>query len=74
MQLSIEWGNDHDTYPQFLGAFVGAIYGPDIFNEDMKETVTRRLQLDYDENIDEWVSTLMKIQQLGKQKQLFKTY
>jgi ADP-ribosylglycohydrolase len=72
MQLCIEWGNDHDTYPQFLGAFVGAIYGPDIFKADMTATVTKRLQLDYDENVDEWVNTLMKVQQLGVRKVLFK--
>lgn len=72
MQLSIEWGNDHDTYPQFLGAFVGAIYGPDIFKANMRTAVTKRVQLDYNENIDEWVNTLMKIQQLGKTKTLFK--
>jgi ADP-ribosylglycohydrolase len=71
LQLSIEWGNDHDTYPQLLGAFVGAIYGPQIFKEDMAKTVAKRLNLDYDENIDEWVNTLMKIQQLGKKKKLF---
>lgn len=72
MQLSIEWGNDHDTYPQFLGAFVGALYGPGIFKESMRTTVTKRLQSDYDENIDEWVNTIIKIQQLGKTKTLFK--
>ena len=72
MQLCIEWGNDHDTYPQFLGAFIGAMYGTGIFKADMRETVTKRLQLDYDENINEWVSTLMKIQRLGKTKMLFK--
>jgi ADP-ribosylglycohydrolase len=72
LQLSIEWGNDHDTYPQLLGAFIGAIYGPDIFKKDMRETITKRLQLDYDENIDEWVNTLMKVQELGKKKTLFK--
>jgi ADP-ribosylglycohydrolase len=71
MQLCIEWGNDHDTYPQFLGAFVGAIYGPDIFKAAMRTTVTKRLELDYDENIEEWVNTLMKVQQLGKTKKLF---
>lgn len=73
LQLSIEWGNDHDTYPQLLGAFIGAIYGPDIFKKEMREIITKRVQLDYDENIDEWVSTLMKVQQLGKKKELFKT-
>ena len=72
MQLCIEWGNDHDTYPQFLGAFVGAIYGPDIFKKDMSTTITRRVQLDYGENIDEWVNTLMTIQKLGKTKKLFR--
>jgi ADP-ribosylglycohydrolase len=72
LQLSIEWGNDHDTYPQLLGAFVGAIYGPQIFKPDMNTTVAKRLNLDYDENIDEWVNTLMKIKQLGKTKKLFK--
>ncbi|MBY0478632.1 MAG: ADP-ribosylglycohydrolase family protein [Chitinophagaceae bacterium] len=73
MQLSIEWGNDHDTYPQFLGAFVGALYGAEIFKADMRSTISKRLQLDYDENIDEWVNTLMKVQELGKKKILFKT-
>jgi ADP-ribosylglycohydrolase len=72
MELCIEWGNDHDTYPQFLGAFVGAIYGPEIFKADMRATVTKRFQLDYDENIDEWVNTLTTIQQLAKTKKLFK--
>jgi ADP-ribosylglycohydrolase len=72
MQLSIEWGNDHDTYPQFLGAFVGAIYGPGIFKKEMRDTVTKRVQLDYDENIDEWVSILMSIKKLGEKKVLFK--
>lgn len=73
LQLTIEWGNDHDTYPQLLGAFIGALYGPEIFKEDMTATITKRLNLDYDESIDEWVNTLMKIQQLGKKKKLFRT-
>ena len=73
MQLSIEWGWDHDSYAQLLGAFIGAIYGPYIFKEDMRAVVTKRLKADYDEDIDEWVGTLMKVQQLGKVKVLFKT-
>ena len=32
----------------------------------MRSTITKRLQLDYDENIDEWVNTLMKVQELEK--------
>ncbi len=72
LQLSIEWGWDHDSYAQLLGAFVGAIYGPDIFKQDMRNTVAQRLQLDYDEDINEWVSTLMKIKELGDTKKIFK--
>jgi ADP-ribosylglycohydrolase len=66
LQLSIEWGWDHDSYAQLLGAFVGAIYGPDIFKDELKNTVAKRLYLDYDENIDEWVTTLVKLQQQQK--------
>lgn len=72
LQLSIEWGWDHDTYPQLLGAFIGAIYGPDIFKEELKTTVAKQLKADYDEDVDEWVNTLMKLQQHGKKQQLFK--
>lgn len=71
MQLSIEWGNDHDTYPQFLGAFVGALYGPQIFKANMRETITQRVKLDYDVDIDEWVQTLMQVSKIGKQRVLF---
>jgi ADP-ribosylglycohydrolase len=70
MQLSIEWGYDHDSYPQFLGAFVGALYGPDIFKAAMSETVIKRMQLDYDEDVNEWVTILMKTQQIGTRKKL----
>ena len=72
MPLSIEWGWDHDSYAQLLGAFIGAIYGPDIFNEEMKNAVTKRLQLDYDEGVDEWVETLARIREVGKTNKLFK--
>jgi ADP-ribosylglycohydrolase len=72
LQLSIEWGWDHDTYPQLLGAFIGAIYGPDIFNKEMKTMVAERLKTDYNENIDEWVNTLTKIRLIGEKKSLFK--
>ena len=72
LQLSIEWGWDHDSYAQLLGAFIGAIYGPDIFNEEMKNAVTKRLQLDYDERVDEWVETLARIREVGKTNKLFK--
>jgi ADP-ribosylglycohydrolase len=71
LQLSIEWGWDHDSYAQLLGAFVGAIYGTEIFKQQLMQTVSARLMLDYDEDISEWVDTLEKIRQLTNKKQLF---
>jgi ADP-ribosylglycohydrolase len=73
LQLSIEWGWDHDSYAQLLGAFVGAIYGPQIFKEELISTVAQRLKLDYDEDINEWVHSLIKIQQVGLKKELVKS-
>ena len=70
LQLSIEWGWDHDSYAQLLGAFVGAIYGPEIFTDELKNTVSKRLIADYDERIEEWVSTLMNIRSIGKKREL----
>jgi ADP-ribosylglycohydrolase len=68
LQMSIEWGWDTDTYPQLLGAFIGAIYGEDVFKEAWKRTVSNRLKLDYDENIDEWANILMKMQNFDKKR------
>jgi len=71
LQLSIEWGWDHDSYAQLLGAFVGAIYGTEIFKQQLTQTVSERLMLDYDEDINEWAGTLEKIRQLANKKPLF---
>ena len=64
LQMSIEWGNDHDSYAQLFGAFVGAIYGPEIFKDELKTTITKRLKLDYDEVVDECVRILEKSRNL----------
>jgi ADP-ribosylglycohydrolase len=69
LQLSIEWGWDHDSYAQLLGAFIGAIYGPEIFDNQMRDIVKSRLELDYDERIEEWVSVLSTIR--NKQQNAF---
>lgn len=73
LQLSIEWGWDHDSYAQLLGAFIGAMHGPGIFSKDIAGTVSNRLWLDYDESVDEWVRTISKIRAVEKTKQLVKT-
>lgn len=70
LQLSIEWGWDHDSYAQLLGAFIGALHGDGLFKEEWKSTVTDRLKKDYDVVVDEWVSTLFNLHKKGKSKQL----
>jgi ADP-ribosylglycohydrolase len=72
LQMSIEWGWDHDSYAQLLGAFIGAIYGISIFPKAIVNTVEERLQLDYDENSNEWITMLQKVRFIGAQKKLFK--
>lgn len=73
LELSIEWGWDHDSYAQLLGAFIGAVYGPEIFNTKLKAEISRRLQLDYDEDINEWVNTLIKVKNMNNGKIFFKS-
>jgi ADP-ribosylglycohydrolase len=71
MQLSIEWGWDTDTYPQLLGAFIGAIYGDKIFMEEWKSLISSRLKEDYNEDINEWVKVLSKTRHHGVKNQLW---
>ena len=65
LQLTMEWGEDADSYPQLLGAFLGALYGPELFPEAMRNTVENRLAEDYGESIEEWVQTLLRCQELA---------
>ncbi|MFM2394368.1 MAG: ADP-ribosylglycohydrolase [Bacteroidota bacterium] len=72
MQMSIEWGWDTDTYPQLLGAFIGAIYGESIFKKEWKDLIKQRLWLDYNEDIDEWHKILALLKKAGEKKKLWK--
>ncbi|MBL0356424.1 MAG: ADP-ribosylglycohydrolase family protein [Chitinophagaceae bacterium] len=72
LQMSIEWGNDHDSYAQLLGAFVGAIYGIDIFPANMTVTVAERVKLDYNEDCNEWINLMQQLKKSGATKQLIK--
>ncbi len=58
MQLCIEFGHDTDSYAQLMGAFVGALHGPDIFPEALRSTITNRLRLDFGEDLEDWVTLL----------------
>lgn len=68
LQLSIEWGWDSDTYPQLLGAFIGALYGEQLFQTEWKTNIAHRLRVDYDEDISTWQTTLLKLQEKQKIK------
>jgi ADP-ribosylglycohydrolase len=58
LELSIEWGEDTDSYAQLLGAFVGALHGPEVFPEAARRAVAERLKADYGEEVSEWVAVL----------------
>lgn len=63
MELCMEFGHDTDSYAQLMGAFIGALYGPDIFPQTVRNTVTHRLRSDYQEDLKQWV-TLLSISKL----------
>ena len=66
LQLSIEWGHDTDSYAALTGAFIGARYGAEIFPEKMRNIVSARLEADYEEDIDEWLSLAISLQEKAK--------
>lgn len=47
LQLCLEWGWDTDSYAQLLGAFIGALHGPEIFPSAWRQAVEDRLRLDH---------------------------
>jgi ADP-ribosylglycohydrolase len=51
LQLALEWGHDTDSYAQLLGAFIGALFGPEIFPAAMREAVAARLAADFGEDV-----------------------
>lgn len=71
MQMCIEWGWDTDTYPQLLGAFIGAIYGQSIFKQEWKNIIKERLKLDYEEDVDEWHKVISVMKKAGEKKSLW---
>nr|MCU0347436.1 ADP-ribosylglycohydrolase family protein [Saprospiraceae bacterium] len=72
LQLSIEWGHDHDSYAQLLGAFVGALHGESLLKQEWQDTVHHRLKLDYGEDWEEWTNLLVRLRGLAGQQQLVK--
>ncbi|MEL6731828.1 MAG: ADP-ribosylglycohydrolase family protein [Bacteroidota bacterium] len=61
MQLALEFGHDTDSNLQLMGAFIGAMYGPEIFPLDMRHKVQQQLQIQYGEDLENWVSVLLNL-------------
>lgn len=60
LALAIDFGHDTDSYAQLIGAFAGAVYGPEAFPNGMRSKLKKRLKEDYDENVTQW-STLLSM-------------
>ncbi|MEO0530849.1 MAG: ADP-ribosylglycohydrolase family protein [Planctomycetota bacterium] len=58
IHLAMDFGQDTDSAAQLLGAWFGALYGPELFPSEMRATVAARLQADYGEDLAEWAEVL----------------
>lgn len=59
MTLLLDFGHDTDSTAQLLGAFIGAVHGPEVFPNDMRQAVRTSLAEDYGESLDAWVDLLV---------------
>lgn len=60
MQLMIEFGHDTDSYAQVMGAVMGAIHGIEVWPEEMRNTVNRRMKAQFMQNVDDWMMLVNK--------------
>ena len=58
LHLALDFGHDTDSAAQLIGAFAGALHGPAVFPARMREQVTDRLRVDYQQSLQEWVALL----------------
>ncbi len=70
LQLSMEWGHDTDSYAQLLGAFIGALYGPELFQQSWRDAVTARLLTDHGTDMEAECRFLSGLGRLGRKKVL----
>lgn len=59
-QLTIEWGEDTDSFAQLLGAFLGALYGAQFFPDHLRIPVEERLAIDYQQDLKYWAEFLTR--------------
>jgi ADP-ribosylglycohydrolase len=58
LQLCIEFGRDSDSYAQVVGAFTGAMYGYQVFPQDMLNEVNAIMEEQYRQNMGDWMNIL----------------
>jgi len=61
MYLILNFGHDTDSGAQLLGAFAGALYGPELFPDHLQKPVVRQLAEDYDQSLDQWADLLVSL-------------
>lgn len=59
LALALDFGHDADSVAQLLGALIGAIHGPTVFPQSMRDAVAGQLQAEYDESLEEWATVLV---------------
>lgn len=60
LQLCIEFGHDNDSYAQVVGAFVGAMYGKEIFDPLMIKQVNKIMKSQYNQDVADWMEIISK--------------
>lgn len=58
LQLCIEFGHDNDSYAQVVGAFVGAMYGKEIFDPAMVKQINEIMLEQYDQDVKGWIEII----------------
>ncbi len=67
-QLSLEWGWDTDSYAQMVGAFIGALYGPGLFEASAKTAMLERLRADVDVDLEAECRFLDELNQQNRER------
>jgi ADP-ribosylglycohydrolase len=68
LQLSMEWGHDTDSYAQLLGAFIGALHGPELFRSEWRDAVAARLRADHQVDLEGDCRLLARLNQVSRER------
>jgi ADP-ribosylglycohydrolase len=72
LHLALDFGHDTDSAAQLIGAFAGALHGPDIFPEGMQKQVINQLHEDYGETFSDWVDLLVALPNTVKRTEVIR--